>query len=331
LEPQPEDYENDDSQVIQVDGPDEIPFNTRITVEGTIGDTFRIFTSGLKGGTAAPDTRMEPEPDEEMITVYTDGSALHNGTANVRAGSGIFYDEGDARNTVLRVPDELGPSNQVGEVIAVKDAAEKNPKDVPIKILSDSKYTIDGLTKNLQRWEDEGFFNVVNGAIIKATVARFRARKAPTVFQWVKGHSRVAGNEGADKLAGEGAEKDTQDVIDTHIEQALLIPGAKLQKMTQSLAYKIIRGQKLDEPAYQEALDRTATARNMAFAQGAAASEDGSTPSVRQIWQSTKIKTYREISVSSCGCLSTMGTKSDVTGIILPASRTGDSATTAEL
>jgi hypothetical protein len=43
----------------------------RKAVEAT--DTFRIFNEQVRGTTTAPDTKMEPEPDEQPITVFTDG------------------------------------------------------------------------------------------------------------------------------------------------------------------------------------------------------------------------------------------------------------------
>jgi hypothetical protein len=82
----------------------EVLFDTRITVTGTSADTFRIFTDGLEGGRSAPDTALEPEPDEEQIMVYTDGSAKNNGAADGQAGAGIFFDENDIRNKAIKVP-----------------------------------------------------------------------------------------------------------------------------------------------------------------------------------------------------------------------------------
>jgi ribonuclease HI len=177
----------------------------------------------------------------------------------------------------------MGPSNQVGEVIAIKEAAEIAPLNAPLKIFSDSKYAIEGLTKNLGKWQDEGFFTVSNGDVMELTVAKLRERKAETVLSWVKGHSGDAGNEAADTLAGEGSRKPDEDVIVDTANAALLLPGAKLQAMTQSLAYKIIRKIKMDKPGYSALLERQATVKNMELAQVAAADANGEPPPRRKI------------------------------------------------
>ncbi|KAJ7152401.1 hypothetical protein C8R46DRAFT_1357467 [Mycena filopes] len=135
----------------------EAMFDPKITTKGNLGDAFRIFTEKLKSGPTPPDTRIEPEADEDRIIVYTDGSATNNGKANARAGAGAYYGPDDVRNLAIRVPEEQLPSNQTAEILAIKETIESNPKDVPLKILSDSKYVIEGLTKNLHKWEDEGF------------------------------------------------------------------------------------------------------------------------------------------------------------------------------
>ncbi|KAJ7172881.1 ribonuclease H-like protein [Mycena crocata] len=234
---------------------------------------------------------MAPEPDEETITAYTDGSAINNGKENAQAGAGVYYGPDDGRNRAIRVPTELRPSNNVGELLAIKDAVERNPRDIPITIASDSKVCIDGLTKNLQRWEDDGFRTVKNGPLFQVTVARLRERTAPTTFRKVKGHSGIEGNEAADRLAAEGCAKPgEQDVVDMHIDDVYLLPGAKLANMTQSGAYKIIRRDVMDGPDYQAALDRYATTRNMVYAQDAAEDLKGETPSPRQIWKGTRHK-----------------------------------------
>jgi ribonuclease HI len=194
--PQPEDYEGN-QQANDEQDPDIVEFNPIVTTHGTITDVFRIFTQmeeEPEAGKKAPDTKHPPDPDADPIMVYTDGSASKNGTEEARAG--IFYGADDIRNRAVKVPNEWEPSNQVGEILAIKETVEDCPKDVPLQIISDSKYAIEGLTKNFAKWENEGFRTVSNGELVKLTVAKLTGRKAHTTFKWVKGHSSLAGNEG---------------------------------------------------------------------------------------------------------------------------------------
>jgi ribonuclease HI len=286
---QPEDYEDYQKPAGQ-DESGAADFDSRITTNGTLGDAFRIFTDGYANlAPTAPDTSFSLNPAPEL-TVYTDGSAIDNETDNVKAGAGVYFGEDDPRNMAIRVPRALGPSNQVGEMLAIKEAIEAAPPDAPLKIFSDSKYAVDGLTKNLQRWQDEGFHTIANGDIIALTVAKIRERKAPTKLAWVKGHSGVAGNEGADKLAGEGSRKPVEDDINIEAFATLTIPGAKLKAMTQAKAYKIIRKLTMEKASYRELLDRNATRTNIGIAKAAAASTNGETPPAKKFWKSTRDK-----------------------------------------
>ncbi|KAJ7615152.1 hypothetical protein DFH06DRAFT_919230, partial [Mycena polygramma] len=177
-------------------------------------------------------------------------------------------------------------------ILAVKETLESNPKDVPLKIKSDSKYVIEGLTKHLLRWEEEGFHNTKNGHLMRITVARLRERKAPTIFEWVKGHSGVEGNEQADRLADKGRQNAASPVVDMTIPRAVLVPGVKLNSITQSLAYRIIRAQNMDRPKHQELLDRRDTTKNIVYAQDAAMDNEGNVPTIAQIWKSIRHKDF---------------------------------------
>ncbi|KAJ7149881.1 hypothetical protein C8R43DRAFT_1192432, partial [Mycena crocata] len=129
-----------------------------------------------------------------------------------------------------------------------------------------------------------------NGPLLRTTVAHLRQRKARTSFQKVKGHSGNTGNDGADALAGRGAKKPLEDIIDMHIPVRLVLPGAKLRIMSQSLAYKIIKQKKMSTPAYQKALNRRATRQNMAYVKGAAAGPEGESPPESRVWNSIRHK-----------------------------------------
>ncbi|PBK75811.1 RnaseH-domain-containing protein [Armillaria solidipes] len=108
--------------------------------------------------------------------------------------------------------------------------------------MSDSKYVIEGLCMHLRRWEDRGWVDVPNSELWRATIAILRQHGAPIFFKWVKGHNGDIGNEGADILAGEGAMLDIGQAlpVDTDIEHEFDVVGARLSRLTQSQAYKLV-------------------------------------------------------------------------------------------
>jgi ribonuclease HI len=138
----------------------------------------------------------------------------------------------------VRLPPSLPQTNQAAEVTAIKAAAEKNNEVPNLYIESDSKYAINALTKNLTKHEDQGYLGLANAEILRATAATLRIRKGRTMFKWIKGHSGHKRNDGADRMANLGAQKDHPDEIDLVVQPHCRITGAKLSKLTQSLAYK---------------------------------------------------------------------------------------------
>ncbi|KAF8869203.1 hypothetical protein CPB85DRAFT_1241644, partial [Mucidula mucida] len=97
-------------------------FKRHLTMEGSLGNVFRIFADGNEcTKTFTPDTTY---PEEDEIVAYTDGSAINTGTNNATAGAGIYFGEEDDRNMSLRIPDEVGVTNQAAELVAAKTLAE---------------------------------------------------------------------------------------------------------------------------------------------------------------------------------------------------------------
>ncbi|KAH9022517.1 ribonuclease H-like protein, partial [Lactarius deliciosus] len=219
------------------------------------------------------------------ITIYTDGACFNNGKANARCGSGIWVNPEDPRNEAMRVP---GPkqSNQIGEVAAIIAAINKIPNFWPILIKTDSKYTIDGLTTHLGKWEDAGWIGIENAALFKKAAYLLKRRTATTSFQWVKGHNGDVGNEESDKLARRGAEKDTPDDLPLDIPTEYDLQGAKLASLTQATAYKGIRERHLPQP-------RHTTAKNIELAKTAILRFNKIPETSGSIWKNIRKRSIR--------------------------------------
>lgn len=238
--PQPQ--EDDDEEDEEEENP-AITFDPSVTERTGISECFRTFVDQSKV-TNEPATRQPPARGitilNERITVYTDGSCINNGKENAKSGSGVWFGEESEHNMALRVPGSEH-SNQIGEIAAVVAALEKTPNFIPLKIKTDSKYVIEGLTKHLKNWENQGWIGIKNKKWFKRAAYLLRRRTATTKFKWVKGHNGDPGNEASDALAKEGTNKETVDEISLEIPDRFDLQGAKLATITQAIAYKGIQ------------------------------------------------------------------------------------------
>ena len=155
--------------------------------------------------------RAQQGPAPQVTTVYFDGSCITN--QEEEACTGIWYGEGDERNTALRIKSE-NPTHQVGEPAGACWTIMSEPLYNALHLIEDSKYVIQGLTKNLPR--EVRFIGIAHNDIFRAAAAALGTSPISTTFKWVNGHN---GNEEAGKLAREGAMKDEFDDLDLEIEQ----------------------------------------------------------------------------------------------------------------
>jgi ribonuclease HI len=264
-------------------------FNPSVTVNGGQNECIRIFVDPFRSADTPASRPKRPAQGatarDQKVIVYTDGSSINNGSADAKCGSGVWFGEHDPRNISLRPP-TAEQTNQAGEIAAIILAVQAVPDFVSLQINSDSLTTIEGLTENLERWEDTGWIGVKNSVLLKVAAYNLRKRCAPTEFQWVKGHSGIAGNEGADVLAGEAAEREETDEMDMNIPVEFNLSGAKLCAMTQALAYKEISRRKRTEP-------RRRTLENMTKIQTAVKDYAGSTPTTINVWKSREHEDLR--------------------------------------
>ncbi|TFK78766.1 hypothetical protein K466DRAFT_612674 [Polyporus arcularius HHB13444] len=144
-------------------------------------------------------------------------------------------------NTSLRLPSQLDQSNQTGEITATLLAASLTSPNSRLIVETDSQTTLDAVTRWKRQHEDTGYIGRKNALLTRATIARLRMRKAHTLLKWIKGHDGHPGNEAADRLAALGAAKSQGDPLSLLTPPPFQVSGAKLQALTQKLAYRAIR------------------------------------------------------------------------------------------
>jgi len=107
--------------------------------------------------------REEILNQDSNIYVYCDGSCIHNGKSNAKAGIGIYFGENDPRNVSETIN---GHSNNVAELIAMIRVYHYVKKD--ITIVSDSKYALHcvkeyGKKQEIYLWKN----NIPNQELVK--------------------------------------------------------------------------------------------------------------------------------------------------------------------
>lgn len=222
-------------------------FDKTLETNGNISANFRIFVNSIKPhliqDTAGNQAAAIPtRGNHHNITlVYTDGSCDKNGKADTRAGGGVWYGNDDPLNSAIRVSKDLPQTNNTGEMLAIYHAAKNAPSDTTLCIISDSKWAIQALTTNLAKNTDQGYIFSRNPDLIQATAATLKARQGHTLLKWVKGHNGNIGNEGADRLAAEGAQKDEDEADQLFAPTHLIPPGIKLEAASQAVMYRALR------------------------------------------------------------------------------------------
>ncbi len=156
-------------------------------------------------------TQPQPYQIQKMsanIDVYTDGSCIHNGKPNAKAGIGVYFGENDPRNVSKRVIGKQ--SNNTGELSAIITALTILKPEIQLNtnivIHTDSEYAIKCMTTYGHKLEKQRFLQPVpNIELLKLALSLLRPNVS---FHHVFSHTgkqdaHSIGNEHADALASQ--------------------------------------------------------------------------------------------------------------------------------
>lgn len=139
-----------------------------------------------------------------IVYIFTDGASKGN------PGPGGWGAVIDSPEKIIEIGGgEKQTTNNRMEMTAALKALEKTKKEFPrkeVKIFSDSSYLINGITNWIFSWQKNDWKNskkepVLNADLWQSLLENIENRKI--VWQYVPGHSDVAGNERANDIAEE--------------------------------------------------------------------------------------------------------------------------------
>ncbi|KAJ1712215.1 ribonuclease H [Aspergillus flavus] len=150
-----------------------------------------------------------------MLRIYTDGSSLKNGRALASAGVGVYFGPGDNSRNVSEPLKGSRQTNQRAELTAILRALDIAPRHRDVTIFTDSQYAIKCVTVWYVKWQRNKWLTsdnkpVENKDLVESIRVKIEERdelKVKTLFEWVKGHNSDPGNEAADRLAVNGAQR----------------------------------------------------------------------------------------------------------------------------
>jgi ribonuclease HI len=167
-------------------------------------------SSGSKSSTSKSKTynpATTPTKVTAEIQIYCDGACSPNPG---KSGTGLaVYQQGKVSVLYYGLYQENGTNNTAelnGLLYSFKLAKSYLDKTEQVQILSDSKYSIDCITKWAKGWQTKGWIRgkgeeIKNVDLIKECFSIYQEIKQKLVISHVKGHANIEGNELSDRMA----------------------------------------------------------------------------------------------------------------------------------
>ena len=180
-----------------------------------------------KGGTAKPAAsaayvKADSQPATTKladINIYCDGACSPNPG---KSGTGMaVYHKQNLVELWYGLYEPMGTNNTAelnGMLAAFKYAQGHISQGKTVQVLSDSKYSIDCITKWAKGWQAKGWTRgkgeeIKNLEVIKQCFTLYQALKNNLIISHVKGHSNNEGNELSDRMAVLARMKCTENFV----------------------------------------------------------------------------------------------------------------------
>ena len=134
--------------------------------------------------------------------IYTDGGCIRNPGPG-GWGVVIQFTDGTVLEIGDRQPETTNNRMEMQAAIQALEFVRDCPQPEPVRLFTDSKYVIDGITKWIKGWQKKGWKTATGNPVLNQDLwQQLNQLNQPTI-SWchVKGHSGEAGNERADAIA----------------------------------------------------------------------------------------------------------------------------------
>jgi ribonuclease HI len=141
----------------------------------------------------------------ERVVIYTDGACRGNPGPG---GWGAVLQFKDKTREIYG--GEQQTTNNRMELMAAIMALETLSRACKVKLNTDSKYVLQGITEWMTNWKARGWKTAAKKPVKNEDLWRrldSAIERHEIQWQWVKGHSGNAGNELADSLANQGIDE----------------------------------------------------------------------------------------------------------------------------
>lgn len=138
----------------------------------------------------------------ESVVIYTDGACRGNPGPG---GWGVFMNYNE-HSKELFGGEKMTTNNRM-ELTAAIEGLEALSRSCEVKLYTDSKYVLQGITEWMPNWKKRGWKTAAKKPVknedlwrrLDSAIARHQVE-----WFWIKGHSGNIGNEKADYLANQG-------------------------------------------------------------------------------------------------------------------------------